>query len=275
MAGVTPLIVTAFEKYKNVIFNVNVDLNFWTSFIDKNIDSYQYTNGIPNDIYDAIFGVYDWDVSSGTGYLKSNILGRTILKSDLKRERQDFFSWVRNLAVLKSYNALELFLHQAIWIAYFPSEKNPIISKKAADNLQNKIKEFLVLAGLPTDTKNNRHIMVLLRCKALGYSIFLDSPMNVDLITTWANFFEMFSVLRNVIAHQGTVINNDTLNEIQSKSKDIFKRHFDVVSDQFKEKNLKPKEADFDNFINIVNTFALNSVKIALGECDFKFLNMY
>ncbi|MEB0277192.1 hypothetical protein [Mucilaginibacter sp. 10B2] len=38
-------------------------------------------------------------------------------------------------------------------------EKEPTNSKKAADNIQNKIKDHLTISGLTTDTKNNRHLM--------------------------------------------------------------------------------------------------------------------
>ncbi|MEB0277193.1 hypothetical protein [Mucilaginibacter sp. 10B2] len=102
----------------------------------------------------------------------------------------------------------------------------------------------------------------------------MESPLNIDLATTWGNFFEMISVLRNIIAHQGTIINNDTLNEIKSKAKDIFLRHFEVVKDEFKDNHLQPKEIEFSDFINIVNTFALNTVKFTASKSDFGFLNM-
>ena len=268
-------IVIAFEKYKNVIFNADVDLNFWTSFIDAEIATYQKRTNIPDEIYVALFVAYDLDIYTQHGFLKSNPSTRSLYKSDLKQQRVNFFIWIRNLAVLKSYNALEIFLIQAIWINYFSNEKDPISSKKAADNIQSKIKEHLNINGLPTDSRNNRHLMEFLKNKISGYSDYLDSPLNVDLTTTWGNYFEMFSVLRNIIAHQGTVINIDTLNEIKSKAKDIFLRHFEVVKDEFKESHLQPKESNFRDFISIVNTFVLNTVKFAVGESNLIFLNMF
>jgi hypothetical protein len=268
-------VVIAFEKYKSIIFNVDVDLNFWTSFVDTEIAIYQQRTNIPNEIYAAGFGAYDLDILAQKGFFKMNPSTRSVYKSDLKQQRLSFFVWIRNLAVLKSYNALEIFLIQAIWINYFSNEKHPTSSKKAADNIQGKIKDDLSSAGLPTDSKNNRHLMEFLKYKVTGYSIYLESPINVDLTTTWGNYFEMFSVLRNIIAHQGTIINMDTLNEIKSKANDIFQRHFEVVKDEFKESHLQPKEIDFSNFISIANTFVLNTVKFAGGEPDFTFLNMF
>jgi hypothetical protein len=270
----TPIVI-AFEKYKNVIFNVDVDLNFWTSFIDTEITIYQQRKNIPDEIYAALFVAYDLDIHTQQGFLKSNPSTRSLYKSDLKQQRVNFFMWIRNLAVLKSYNALEIFLIQAIWINYFSNEKDPTSSKKAADNIQSKIKEHLNITGLSTDSRNNRHLMEFLKNKITGYTDYLDSPLNVDLTTTWGNYFEMFSVLRNIIAHQGTIINIDTLNEIKSKAKDIFQRHFKVVNDEFKESHLQPKELNFSNFISIVNTFVLNTVKFAAGEPNLIFLNMF
>jgi len=269
-----PEIVVAFEKYKTIIFNVDVDLNFWTSFVSTSIVNYQLRTDIADEIYKAGFAVYDWDIPMATGYLKMNPLTRSIRKIDLNRQRLNFFAWIRNLAVLKSYNALEVFLISTIWITYFPTEKDPTSSKKAADNIQNKIKDQLSMLGLTTDSKNNRHLMEFLKHKVTGYSQYLESPLNIDLTTTWGNYFEMISVLRNIIAHQGTIVNNDTLNEIKSKAKDIFQRHFEVVKDEFKDNHLQPKEIEFSDFISIVNTFALNSVKFTSSKSDFGFLNM-
>ncbi|TFF37228.1 hypothetical protein [Mucilaginibacter psychrotolerans] len=267
-------IVVAFEKYKTIIFNVDVDLNFWTGFVSTSIVNFQQRTDIGDEIYEAGFAVYDWDIPMAAGYLKMNPLTRMIRKSELDQQRLNFFAWIRNLAVLKSYNALELLLIDALWIIYFPAEKAPSSSKKAADNIQNKIKEQLSLFGLPIDSKNNRHLIEFLKHKVPDYSRYLNSPLNIDLTTTWGNYFEMISVLRNIIAHQGTIINTDTLNEIKSKAKDIFQRHFKVVKDDFNDNHLQPKEIAFSHFVSIINTFALNTIKFASGEVDFGFLNM-
>lgn len=108
-------LLVAFEKYKTNIFNVDVDLNFWTSFVSTSIANYQQRTDIGDEIYKAGFAVYDWNIPKATGYLKMNPLTRSIHKSDLNRQRLNFFAWIRNLAVLKSYNALEMFLINSVW----------------------------------------------------------------------------------------------------------------------------------------------------------------
>jgi len=267
-------IVNAFEKYQEIIFKIDVDLNFWTSFMNASISTYQQRTDMPDELYVASYAVYDWDISAAVGYLKMSPRTRALNKADLNQERSDFFTWIRNMAVLKAYNALEVFLINAVWITYFPEEKDPTSSKRASDNIQNKIKEQLIFSGLQTDNKNNRHLIEFLKLVIPDYSEFLVAPINIDLTTNWGDFFEMFSVLRNIIAHQGSLINIDVLNEIKSKAKDIFQRHFDVFKDEFNEFYLKPKEIEFSNFISSVNTFTLNTVKFASGQVDFNFLGM-
>ena len=125
-----------------------------------------------------------------------------------------------------------------------------------------------------TDTKNNRHLIEFLRSKSNSFNAFADNKMNVDLMTTWANFFELLSILRNVVAHQGTVITNDTLNEIKSKSRDIFERYFEVTWDTTGDKHISPKENGIVSLIGVMNDFVVNTVKFINGEKDFKFIGL-
>jgi hypothetical protein len=265
----------AFKRYKDVIFNVDVDLNFWSDFLKNATVKYQERPDYQEEIYSAGFAVYDWDIANKNGLLKMSPYTRSLMKNELESERLTFFYWIRNLALLKSYNALELLIIQSLWISHFPHGKNPIINKKSSDILQKEIKELLILNGISNDTKNNRHLIEAIKLLSPQYSSFLGMAMNIDVKTTWGGFFEMLSVLRNIIAHQGTVINNDTINELRSKAGDIFKGYFSIHIDEFKIKHLKPKENNFSNFINLINSFALNTIKIIASEPNFNFIEMY
>lgn len=268
-------IVSAFENYKEATFNANTDLNFWSSFITNAIECYQNKEGIPEIIYQAGFCAYDINVELNKGFLKGHNETRNIKTADLVAHREQFFSWIRNLVILKSYNALEILILQGIWLNHYPELKNPTNNKNASDSLQSKIKKQLEISGLQCDTRNNRHIIEFLKNKHDVYSKFLQKEVRANYITSWAGFFEMISILRNIIAHQGTIVPPDTLNELKSKAKDIFEEHFEISNDRNNEKHLLPKEKGFSNFMGYMYEFAAYTIKLTSGEDDLKFLNMY
>ena len=153
--------------------------------------------------------------NSDDGYLKSYETPFELHTKDLEIHRKFFFFWVMNLSILKSYNALELFILQVIQLSYFPTLQNPINGKKQADEVQKQIKNYLLNNNLQYDTKNNRHIIQFLKYQSAQCCSFLDHRMRIDLKTNWENFFELFSILRNIIAHQGIILNSDIHNEIK------------------------------------------------------------
>lgn len=267
-------IINAFNNYKALIFKVDNDLRFWKSFLNLSIKNYQNQDSKPEEIYSAIFSVYDIDSNSNKGYLKCHKEVLSIKTVNLEDHRKMFFSWILNLSILKGYTALETFLLQAIWLKYFPALSNPTSKKQNADKIQKEIKNYLTSSDLNYDTKNNRHLIEFLRNKSQEFSVFIQKSIRVDLNTTWEDYFELISILRNIIAHQGTIVSNDTHNKIKTKAKDIFERHFSIVMDLSNDKHLTPKEEDFNNFMSLMNDFSVNTVKFIWNEKDFKFLNL-
>lgn len=267
-------ILTSFEIYKNTVFGVDADLRFWQSFLKLSIDEYKNKSSRPDEVFSAIFPAYNINPITNDGLLKTHKKVYSIKTLDLDKHSKIFFAWVMNLSILKTYNALEIFLLQAIHFKYFPAHKNPINNKKAVEQINREIKSYLTTQNINVDSKNNRDIIQFLKKQSTDISSFLQLPIRIDLTTNWENFFELISILRNVIAHQGTIVSADTHNEIKSKGKDIFQRHFTLHQDENNYMNLLPIDEQFLNFIFLFNDFAVNCVKLMFNETDLKIFKM-
>lgn len=267
-------ILTAFEIYKDTVFGVDADLRFWQSFLKLSIDEYKNKSPRIDEVFSAIFPAYNINPVTNTGLLKTHKKVLSIKTLDLARHNEDFFAWVTNLSILKTYNALEVFLFQAIQLRHFPNHKKPIDSKKAVEQINREINSYLTTKNINADTKNNRHIIQFLKQQSTEITSFLKLPIRFDLTTNWENFFELISILRNVIAHQGTILSEDTHNEIKSKAKDIFQRHFVLPKDDNYYMNLYPIADKFLNFTSLYNDFAVNTVKLMFNEKDLTIFKM-
>lgn len=267
-------IIKAFNNYREIISSITNDLNFWKSFLTLSITNYQKQEVKSDEIYSSVFISHYVDLQSNMLHLAASNKSASIMTVDLEEHRRIFFTWIMNLSLLKSYNALEIFLLRAIWLKYFPTLKNPTSNKKSLDELQNAIKKELNNSKLSVDTKNNRHLIQFLKNKSTDFDKLSNLPTTLHFTTTWENFFEMVSVLRNIIAHQGTIISQDTLNGIKSKSRDIFETHFDISSDENGDKHINPKEIELTSLIKLMNDFGLNSVKLIYNKPDLEFLGM-
>lgn len=253
---------------------VDVDLKFWQSFMKLSIKDYKIKYAQTNDIFQSVFSVYNIDPKTNRGLLKTmkSIYSRKTI--DLDDHRKDFFTWIMILAILKIYNAVELFLLYSIHLKFFPALKDPLQSKKVVDKIQNEIKKYLTQYGIKLDLKNNRQIIEFLKIKSTSIKSFLASPVRTDLTTNWENFFELISILRNMVAHYGTVITRDAQNEIKSKAKDIFVRHFELSQNKNGHSTLKPRLDQFPNLIHFFNDFSVNVVKLLFKQSDLTFLGI-
>jgi hypothetical protein len=150
----------AFTDYKSSVWSIDVDLHYWQSFLKWAIAEYQKIGNLPEIIFEAGYFVYDIDHSSQAGFLKSDYNVNLIIKrSELDFHRAEFINWVMNFAIVRAYNAIELFFLQLINIHFFKNQKNKYLNKKDIDKIQNQIKIFLTANNICYDTKNNRHII--------------------------------------------------------------------------------------------------------------------
>lgn len=265
-------IISIFNVYKDSIFSIENDLRFWKGFLKVAIDN--YTKSEEREIYSSIFGAYDIDYLSNAGYLKCHKAVFQISTPDLEVNRQDFFNWIINLSVLKAYNSLEILLLRSIQKSYYSNLEDPINGKRASDKIQQEIRNFLIINSIKYETKNNEHLLQFLMKRSPKIDTFLSHKMNVDLNTTWLNFFFMISILRNVIAHQGMIIQPDLLNDIKSKAKDVFERYFLLKNDISGFKLLYPKEDQFGDFLTYLNSLSLTMNKLIFNEDNLDFLEL-
>ncbi len=264
----------SFSEYIEIMFQVGIDLQFWNRFLKNSVSKFQETETTPREIFTSLFGAYDIDLSSNNGFLKIYNKSKSINTTDLQEIRENFFSWVINCSIVKTYVAVESAFIKIIWLKYFSELDNPLDSKRNFDKISSAIKKSLREAGIKNDTKNNRHIIEFLKWKSKDYNEFLEQPIRIDLKTNWSNFFELLSILRNIVSHIGSKVSLDILNEIKGSSKDIFERHFTLDEDEFGFKHFNANQEQFGNFLNLVNDYTLNTLKIILNEKDFDFLRM-
>lgn len=262
----------SFNIYKESLFSIDNDLRFWRHFIKSSIENFQKIGD--REINTAIFCVYDHQFDKIGGILKCHKKVYRTKESELEKRRIDFFIWVMNLSILKAYNALEILILQAIQIAYFPNLTNPITGKKQSNNLQNRIKDYLKLNSVKIDTKNNDHLIQFLILNSTKLKCFLELPMNVDLSSKWIDFFYLISILRNTVAHNGMVLHKDVHNEIKSKARDIFERHFEIILDSNELPILCPRDSNFCDFLNKVNSLSVSICKFVFDENDLSFLEL-
>jgi len=265
-------IISIFNVYRDSIFSIENDLQFWKDFLKGAIDN--YPKMIKREIYSSIFVAYNIDYLSNTGYLKCHEEVFKISTSDLETKRQDFFYWIINLSVLRAYNSLEILLLRSIQKSYYSQFEDPLNGKKQSDQIQIEIRNFLSANSIKFNPKNNEHIIHFLQRKSPKIDTFLSHRMNADLKTTWLDFFFMISILRNIIAHQGMVIQVDVLNDIKSKAKDVFERYFSLKNNTSGFQLLSPKEDEFINFLTYVNSFSLTMHKLIFDEDNLDFIGL-
>ena len=264
----------AYSEYIEVMFQVGVDLQFWNKFINNSVSEFQQKETSPRELFSSLFGVYDIDLKSNKGYLKIYNETKSINTSELNEIREKFFSWVVNCSIVRTYIAIETAFIQTIWVTYFPELNNPLDSKKSYDKLLKAIKETLKESGKDSDTKNNRHLIEFFKLQSDEFRMFLLQPIRCDLKTDWSQFFELLSILRNIVSHIGTRVSKDLLNEIKGIAKDIFERHFNIVTDKNEFLHLEAIQDQFTNFLNLINDYTLNSLKIVRNEINFSFIEM-
>jgi hypothetical protein len=268
-------ILEAFKSYRNVVWNVSTDIQFWNAFLDYAIGERQKNEPESELVYSAVFSHYNHDLINGKGSLSYQPNAMLIANGDLAVRKEGFLNWVRILSILKVYNSMELFLLEAIRIRFFSSLNSAITGKDAVDKIIGEIMDFLKSNREPVDKKNNKHILRFMEIKSKEVAAFFNLAVRTDLNSNWRNFFEQLSVLRNLITHQGAILNTNALNTIKSTGRDIFLRYFELVKDDAGHEILTPIGGTrFSDYILHCNDFALNTVKFLLGERDMGFLEL-
>ncbi|MFP4339828.1 MAG: hypothetical protein ACLFQO_05280 [Cyclobacteriaceae bacterium] len=133
----------SYEQYIETVFQVKIDLEFWNRFLKTSVANFQKENIQGREIFNSLFGAYDIDINSNSGFLKVYNKSKSISSDDLEEYREDFFSWVINGGLVKVYIAVEIVLLESIWDRDFSDLPNPVLRKKNMSALQKKIEEKL------------------------------------------------------------------------------------------------------------------------------------
>jgi hypothetical protein len=265
-----------FEDYIKSVFEIEVDIRFWKHFLDISIDRYKVENPINRWISQSGFSLYNIPPDSKNIWLHTSNATFTIEIDDLTGHSTNFFSWVMNMSIVRMYNAVEILLLRAIKLKHFPNLADPIKGKKETNKVIAEIKNHLKLIKEDVDTKNNRYLISFLRHSSTDIESFLVNSVNsANWKTSWNNFYELFSILRNIIAHQSMIIEKNVRNEINSIAGDIFNFYFDQPSPKVTDVLAIKDHNLFLNFTNHINDFSGNMVKFIAGENDPKFIGLY
>lgn len=260
------------EKFVKSVYDTSTDISVWKSILEKVVEEHQNEDLVERELFTSIFTIYDINKTSGNGWLKV-YRGESvkITTKNLGEQKQSFFRWIMNSSILKIYNSFEMLIQEVVAKEYL-NQKIMSFGKKNVSAVRNEINQFLTTNNLgKLDTKNNRHFIKYLKHKSSPVEEFLQKPVRIDLNTNWENLFELISILRNVIAHNGMMIEKDTLNEIKQTAKDIFERHFEVKTKIDDLILLDPKQEQIQSFINLINECAINLVKFVKNEDDLEF----
>lgn len=265
------------EKYISSVYQIATDIWVWTEMLKKTIANLEKESNPPQTFFSSIFTVYDIDSGSNNGLL--NIYSnesKQISTHNINDQKEDFLRWVRCLSILRIYNAIEIFVLSSIYDHYFKGEISFENYRNKSYLITEEIRKYFVVNNLGKfDTTNNKHLIKFLSHKEPELKIFFSQKVRVDLNTDWQQFFELLSLLRNVVAHNSMLLTKDALNQIKSQAKDIYERHFsnDIVVDELI--LLNPHEAKFSNLLSMVNDFTLNTVKLIKGEPNLNFGGFY
>lgn len=260
------------EKYVKSVYEISTDISIWKSILDKVVEGYRNEDFIARELFSSIFTIYDVDRISGNGWLKVyQDRSIQITTKNIDEQKASFFRWIINSSILRIYNSLEILLQEVIIDEYLNQQttnfgKRQISLVRSEINQCFKINNF----GKP-DTKNNRHLIRYLKFKSSAVTEFIQKPVRIDLKSNWEALFELISILRNVIAHNGMMIEKDTLNQIKQSAKDIFERYF---KDETKIEDLvllDPRQEQVLNFIKLINECGINLVKFVKNEDNLEF----
>ncbi len=266
-----------FNEYIKSVSQIEIDIRFWKHFLTMSIEKYKTENPINRWISQSGFSLYNIPADGQNVWLHSSNETFSIEIDDLTSHNNNFFVWIMNLSLIRTYNAVELLLLQTIRHKYFPTLADPIKGKKETNKVIEQIKIYLKNNGQTVDTKNNRYLLLFLTLNSTDIEKFYDLSVNsVNWKTNWTNFYELFSILRNVITHHGMLISQSIRNELNSIAGDIFIHYFEQPTNRKSTEILKAKDEQyFLNFINHINDFAGNTVKFIGGQNDLQFIGLY
>ncbi|BDQ12124.1 hypothetical protein [Sediminibacterium sp. TEGAF015] len=267
---------TFFTHYQDTVHQLDTDIRFWKHFLAISIERYKADNPDNRWIHQSGFSIYDISSDGLKSWLHSSSKVLTIEIDDLTEQSNNFFAWVMNVSIIRIYNSLELLLLQTIQFKYFPLLESPIKGKKFANKVTSEIKNYLKAKSLNTDTVNNRHLIQFLKSNSALCKQLMEVPVNhVNWKTNWENFYELLSILRNIITHDGMIVSKNTHNTIKSIAADIFIHFFKPITGKEDLETLQVKNEEyFLHFVTLINDLAGNVLKFVAEKPDLNFIGL-
>lgn len=277
MDSIQQRLLAIFRQFRTSISTIEWSVQFWGGFLQQTLTEHWIEKQENRMVFQALFAVYDIPSVATDIWLWVDPDERlTITADELEAYRVEFFRVVRNLALVKAYNALEMLLFQAAVLRHFPTEISPTgknMTKRGDELIKKAFRENQAMGKL--ETKNNRHLLAFLSYHCPNMTSFTCQPIRSDCDTTWANFFEFASIVRHINTHHGGLMTRDSLNELQSTSKEIFERSFSYTPDEDSLFILYPLDGDRFLFIpTLLKDFAVNSLKFIFDQPDLSFLDL-
>ncbi len=254
-------ISSEFNKYLVNYDECYSDISFMNSCITEYKRELNAILPNQDEYFASVFTVYNSGPNSDN-LLKSHNREYKVSSSIYSSWQEELISNIHILNLVKYYNACERLIIALIRDLYFDNVP-------ADHQLQKKIDLEIKNTGF-TNTKNNRHLIDFLADKNILCAEFLNEKINIDRKINWKNFFNLISILRNNIAHNGGYLNSDILNSLKGVDKKLIDSYFITIEEKLKVKN----NVQFHNFFNYYDQFVINLVKFACGESDLKFLDL-
>ncbi|MDR3712345.1 MAG: hypothetical protein P4L51_05990 [Puia sp.] len=265
-----------YRQFRKSIASVEWMIQFWGPFLKYTLEQY-LSKQDDRQVFGAIFTAYNIPVSPQEEMWLWKAPDQFSLNTDeMEVYRKQFFHLVMNFGLVRAYQAIEMLLFQAAVIAHFPKNL-PEVGKNATkmgDALIKKaFREDINLGHL--ETKNNRHLLRFHAYHSPDFGRFMQETTRIDQRASWAQFFEMMSIIRSINVHHGGWMTKDVLNELQSIAKGIFQHSFEFSTGTDGLLILQPKEGDpFLYIVTLTKDLAVNALKYIFDLPDLSFLGM-
>ncbi len=265
------LIRDSYRRYMGTLFQINNDLHFWQTFLKGKIKEIVEQDINPaRRAFESGFYVYDIPYNSQQGWLKDLNLAFEKSMNDLPKWFNEFFGRTTNLYISKAYSEMELVFLEVIHRIYFPEIIDNSRERSYYNKIERKIKDYLKNNGIEVDTKNNRHIIEFLKSNNIEFYVFLNMHPRINFNSSWQEFFEFVSILRNSSSHIRSVFTIDGMNGLKGQYQEFLNAFFTIVDLEEGYFTLVP--LDNDNLWSLINDFTANTIKILVGESNLNFL---
>jgi hypothetical protein len=252
-----------FDEVKRYIANYKqcvTDIQFLNSCISEHVKNLNLTHTY-DSYFDSNYYIHNIGPNADLQLKKYQHGKHTIDAENITEWQNNLLSNINVIHIVKMYNAIERLMILAIRDNFFQFEK--ITSK-----LQNKIDSKIVETGY-NDKKNNKHIIEFLKGKSEICKEFLTEKINIYQTITWEHFFQLLSILRNSIAHNGGYIDKNITNHLKSIDKKFADLYFNFENDRIQ---IKDNMQFALSFFGKCDKFTINLIKFIYNKTDLDFL---